>query len=73
MRVAVSAVGLPWSRSPCEHGVAVARPLLAVAAASLANFTGSWPHIGPGWAALVSVGLGWGRRRRGHERAELTP
>jgi len=58
MLVAVSAVGLPWSRSPREHGTATARQLLAMAAAPLANFTGSWPHIGPGWATLISMGPG---------------
>ena len=35
VRVAVSAVGLPWPRSPCEPGATAARPLLAVAAAPL--------------------------------------
>ena len=73
MRVAVSAVGLPWSRSPREHGATAARPLLATAAAPLANFTGSWPHIVPGWAALISTGLGWGRHRWGREWAEPMP
>ena len=56
MRVVVSAVGLQWSRSPREHGAAAAQPLLAVVAAPLTNFIGSWPHIRPGWAALVFVG-----------------